>query len=100
MHKTYKYKKLKKYGKGVKLTSTVKEARKEAKKKVKLFNQTKRKLKTLNSKFDRSLTKIKSLENKLASEQNKSIELQEKINEENDYLDYYKRELTYSDLAK
>ena len=92
MRGTYKNRRL---GKAVKLTSRIKEARK----KVKLFNQTKRKLKSLNSKFDRSLTKIKALEDKLMNEQNKNIELQQKIKEENDYLEYYKRELTYSDLA-
>ena len=92
MRRTYRNRRLRK---AVKLTSRIKEARK----KVKLFNQTKRKLKTLNSKFDRSIIKIKGLENKLISEQNKNMEIQQKIKEENDYLEYYKRELTYSDLA-
>ena len=92
MFRTRRFKKL---GKGVKLTSRVKQARQ----KVKVFNATKRKLKTLESKLNKSSKKIQTLENKLRMEQDKKLYLLEEISDENQNLDYYKRELTYSEMA-
>lgn len=75
-------------GARAKLTTKIKESRK----KVKLMKQTEKKVGTLNK-------KILKLEEKIRKDQVKLNLHIEELQNEKEHFDYYKRELSYSDLV-